>query len=1207
MAVTTTTYYTASVASNNGYFSYAWPAQTSSVFTFPYSRVVSNGSAQTTVRYCGNTTWYGCAYFADNAGGSSATVVPGTKLYNVSTAISNIVRASPELAVTWTSGSSTVSTGHRSVTVEAINGAVAVPYVVAGGTVVAVDRPEGDTAAATGFLTVRAGDGIPNTGTIASRGNTAGVWKNWTWNSAVLSSGQQTGAGVATATEIQMNLLAGTGDGAIKANFTTAYNPSTTWRAGKSSATVVIHILDDNLNEILNTNTLGALTWTGFRDSYITDLKAESGGVSVSWSGTSPYGAYLLNVPSATFTVVPKSPYTAYMWRLERPGGVDEVAYQKSSVSFAEFAAGNVLHLYLTTASPYPRIRYDGFDGLQPANTSVVDPSALICAVGKMWSSTNTGAFSLQLSPVAWAGATLGITKYVIINDGAPQELPASAKSWTFTSDTEPYSITSVKFKQVQNATNGTLAVTVVKDTDTEDVSVSVAESQQGTQLGTPLTATGNLGYYIGEGDLTLVVTPTYTNGAAPSNYSIALSVAAATESDNVDGLSATISSAASTRSITVMVTRVMHLGTLAGVAINVTRDTSNGTAAVTSTSNTILAPQGAIVVTFTEGQLSSRAIHVSCDAGAGYSLRRIVVTDDAVTPTVFATVGAKTEIDITLSVPVTETPPNIKVILVVVANLVPTPVFNPKCAYDQGKFIVTATGAYGDFRTGDMLTVDVTPVSVDNTYMPGLIVGKIEFNGAEVVATRDNETLSVQVPLAVSTNVFTIAMYAALETGYLPVGLSPVPTLTVTWKSEDTITISAVTYRRLGIGFTVSAEKTRGTNTAISATSALRSIATDFPYLTDSILPFDTTAETPTIGSALFMLKSAQKVTVNYAEGVQYPTVAVSVFSYQTGAYVTQGVRPTITCTPASGVTLSENLLSEWTPPVSIPPDYAAAAVMVRQVTSAALFPVVTISAASGSGRLEVWDGTYWLPRDTKQVALVDDTTFTRWAIGTPPSGRVTVAIGTAQLAAGAGAMPAAVKVYVASAVDGIDMTVYAPSSLSVSKNSALGLSVIVPPGFFFVEWQIGTTIIKGISASLIVNEDITIVPVFSITTTVGAVPMVFGGSDTEYDEGIWISKQFRAQWPWKPLVATVVKEQYVGSALLNVGLGTDIELPDGMFDTAPNITSLSIVDGAMRRIPPTAIQKSRFVRYALKIQGNDTVMSVAVSTGAQTLKGGH
>ena len=154
-------------------------------------------------------------------------------------------------------------------------------------------------------------------------------------------------------------------------------------------------------------------------------------------------------------------------------------------------------------------------------------------------------------------------------------------------------------------------------------------------------------------------------------------------------------------------------------------------------------------------------------------------------------------------------------------------------------------------------------------------------------------------------------------------------------------------------------------------------------------------------------------------------------------------------------------------------------------------------------------------MPRDTKKVTLVDECTFTRWAVGTPPSGLVTVSIGTPQLADAGGDMPAAVKVYVASAADGIDKTVFAPSAVKVSKNSAVGLSVTVPPGFVFIEWLIDAAVVKGISASVIVRADVTAVPVFAVATTADSVPMVLGGSETEYDEGIWVSKQFRAQWP--------------------------------------------------------------------------------------------
>ena len=151
-------------------------------------------------------------------------------------------------------------------------------------------------------------------------------------------------------------------------------------------------------------------------------------------------------------------------------------------------------------------------------------------------------------------------------------------------------------------------------------------------QLGT-LTADGTQGYYAGDGDIAVVVTPTYSNGAMADQYSITLSITGAMETDSVSGFSATLDATAYARTLTVTVTKIVHFGVLSGVAINVTRDTTNGTEAVSTTGSTLQATQGSVVVTFTSGQASSLPIHISCSPGAGYSLRRILVTDGGGTP----------------------------------------------------------------------------------------------------------------------------------------------------------------------------------------------------------------------------------------------------------------------------------------------------------------------------------------------------------------------------------------------------------------------------------------------------------------------------------------------------------------------------------------------------------------------------------------------
>lgn len=1193
MAITGTRYYDLNVTYKKG--TYSVVGSNSSVFPFPES--VTAGPW--TVCYLTLSNGIRLSVYTSKMTNSSSTFGNNTDLYILRQDFKTLYYYATEFATNAVVTSRVVLSGSRVCYIKCTSGGTILsPSVGENTTFKYGERLTTDGEA--NFLTLTAGDPLSNSGDLRTRGG-YGEWNKWTWTSS-LTTGNN-----ATDKTITFSLKEGKDDFTITANFEYIDNPSDTWKPGKDNSTVVVHLLDDNLDEFSNST---ASKWSSFRVGYLQQFNVSSGGKTANWFSSYPNSAYLLNVDSAEFSALPTSGYYVYKWRHQRANG-DYNEVKENSVTFYSFLPGDTIHLYLTTATINPKIRYDGFDDPKPSNVNVRETvGGKEYEVGKSWSSTSAASFTKQLLPVAWeGGGYLGLSKFVIVNDDEPLQILSSSTGYTFTSSSEPYSVTSVKFKQVQVPPDGELTVNVTKDTNTEDVTLDIGVSQQGVSLGS-LTTTDDVGYYTGEGSLSVVVTPSYHNDAAPSDYAVSVEILDATEEDSVETLStytkATVGTGINARVVNILVTKNVYLGDLSGVAINVTRGTDNGTEIKSGEGATLDHPAGSITVSFTPGQKALIPIHVSCDAGTGYTLRRILVTNSDGTKN-FTTVGAKTEVDIVVPLLSDQGGSDIRVVLVVLANLVATPVFRPLNSYDQGKFVASYSHPHDDFRTGDEVTVTFSPVQISGAPMSGLAVGRVDFNNTRIAIERSGVSAIVTVQLAVSENVFKAGMYGVLNTTYTPDDLTPSPSLSVDWAANDMIVIEDTTYYRLGNTFTISATRLVTGYTGITAVSALCSISDGTTYVTDTTLPLSAHVSDPELISASFVLKNVQRVTAVYVEGVEHPSVSLAVFNYSSGEYVTAGLRPSITVVAVSNVDLSDNILSSWEPDDTIPSDgYEEAVFIVQRVETPGIkIPVVRINS-TGSGRLEVWDGSAWTTRGDRKITLGNDT-YARWAMGTPPEGLTNVTINAARLLDDT-LVEATVKVYISSVIDSIDRTVAIPTVISVSQNNLIGLSIMVPNGYRFVEWLVDGVPMKGVGISVVAYAaGVSVTPVLTVMTTGSTVPMVMGGSLTEWNQGIWISKLFRAQWPWKPLTAVVVKNDYTHPTRLSVGLGNFLTIPNDMREESPETTQITVVSDKMRRLPPTGVQKSRFVRYAVELSGGASISSVAISSGASTLKGGH
>lgn len=745
-------------------------------------------------------------------------------------------------------------------------------------------RPTGDVSAATGFATITAGDGQANSGTLLARGYGAATWVNWTWSDAFMYSAQQDDLGVAVTKSITINLRAGTTDGTITANFLLPENSASIW--SPKLGNVVIHLSDKALVETdLSSNAVGSDTaWSAFRDKTFTALSCSLGALQKNWYPTaSGYtsGVYLMNVASANFAVTPLSGLRVYAWKLEKAGVFTEFG-SANGATISGFDEGCKVHLYLTSATPNPCIVYDGFvatgGGIVPADQSVVEGGSRY-PVGKSWPSTSeAGAISVSLSPRAWAAKTLGQVRSVIVDTVSTTLANVAGTGASVTSAATPYAVNHVTFKQVAVATDGVLTVTVVLDTITDVLGVSINVSQASTLLKTIKGAgTATAGYYVGTDKVSVTATVNY-GSASPANFILRMEPDAVYDDDTIGTTTATLQVAGTTRAITFYARQAVVLGSLTAVDVNLTRDVTVGTQIATSAGPVTQSYAGGVAVTMQlpTGQSTALPIYVECSAVTGYTLKSIRVVDSATGAKNYYTGNAPAvSTAIRLNIPRLDTGADIKVILVMSAVIVGMPSMLPMLPDDLGKFAATITPATGhdDFRVGDKVTLDAAPV-IDTNPMTGIAIGSPTFNDVEIAPTRTGTSIAAIVTLSATGNVFKIPVYATFAASASPAGA----TVTTTWDVDDTLTVSDVVYRRIGSTFTATAPLTYSGNTVVAGRVSRRAVTSPFDYIESAVLlPYVASLTTRSFTNTL---RGPSQCVAIYSAGNQYPTFSFATCS---------------------------------------------------------------------------------------------------------------------------------------------------------------------------------------------------------------------------------------------------------------------------------------------------------------------------------------
>ena len=1090
--------------------------------------------------------------------------------------------------------------------------------------------PVADISAHTSFATITAGNGLPNTGTLTTRGYAKGVWNRWSWTSGVITSGSDP-----TEKTIVVSLLAGYGDGEVKANFTRSLNPGNTW--SPKLGNVVIHLLGDDLVEThLSTNyTSTTSKWSTFLTAgNFTALSCKSGGITRNWRSTTQYddAAYLLNVETATLAVTMGTGGTirrVYAWKLENPDGTFTEFGSGTTADMYNFADGCKIHLYLTTASPYPKIVYDGFDptGVVPENQNV-KIGAVSYPIGSIWTSPNTNPLSLTLSPEAWATRLLGQSRTMIVDAGNPVPLAnIDGTSAPVVSGRAQFNVTRVKFKQVLLDTDGVLTVDIKEDTVTPVDSITVRVSQENSPLGT-LTDDGTVGYYVGSGNLVVMVDVDYGD-QSESDFvvTVEVPVSESYDGDVNSGGDVQLSAAVAARSITVNVLQKINYGTITSASMNISRTVGAGELipnAISTDSLIVDCYAGQFSVTRNAATEINEPITVECYAKPGYRVKTLLVysDDEDVSPQqTYRSLPAKEgvwQIE-SLAIPSIYDGKDIKFVLVMEANIVGTPLMLPMAPDDLGKFSasVVSDGGYGDFRVGDSVTLTADVVEVNSTPLTGAAIGSPTFNDVAVIPVRNGTSVEVTVTLGPGTNVFKIPVYAVLETATAPapeeVGTID---LTVAWDVEDTLVIGGVTYRRIGSVFTVTAplaSTNPATYTLIAGRVSRRAIASGFGYVeVGALLPVVASATTRTFTSTL---RGPSEFTAVYAIGVRYPAFVVAAYDYGAGAYITQGVRPLVATTPVSPAALSDNLIADlvtdWPESGTPGTDYRDAAFLYREVTTTDLLPGIGIRITSAvDARLEMWNSatSLWVPYSPTGVILVDAFSYFRVCTGDAPENLVSVAFETAVSvdADGNETEVPGCKVYAASGAvyDGIFVL---PSTIQARSRTVLHARA-TRPGYIVTGWYIdGVLSPHGASLSVVVPDTgLTLKPQVEIRQVAPLNVMVLNADPNLTDDGMWVSKLFRAQYPWKPLTANVVVRPSDAPVTLGV-LKDGGDAPEELDTESPGTVAITVTGDGMRRLPPGQIQKTRFVRYMVSVSGVASVASVAIGSGAETMKGGH
>jgi len=316
------------------------------------------------------------------------------------------------------------------------------------------------------------------------------------------------------------------------------------------------------------------------------------------------------------------------------------------------------------------------------------------------------------------------------------------------------------------------------------------------------------------------------------------------------------------------------------------------------------------------------------------------------------------------------------------------------------------------------------------------------------------------------------------------------------------------------------------------------------------------------------------------------------------------------------SPATLSDNkiadLVTDWPESGTPGTDYRDAAFLYREVTSTDLLPGIDIRITSSvASRLEMWNPntSLWVPYSLTGVTLVDAFTYFRVSIGDAPENLVSVAFEMA-VSVDAGGVETDVggcKVYASSGAvyDGIFAL---PITIQARSRSVLHVRATPPHGYTVTGWYVNDVLsLHGAALSLVVPDTgLTLKPQVAIRQVAALTVMVLNADPNQTDEGVWVSKLFRSQQPWKPLTANVVARPSDVPVTLGV-LKDGGEAPETLDTETPGTVAITVTGDGMRRLPPGQIQKTRFVRYMVVASGDVSVASVAVGSGSETLKGGH
>ncbi len=1079
------------------------------------------------------------------------------------------------------------------------------------------------------YITLNA-ESAGRSGDLVTQGSSAvfSQWAYWSTNMPPFNFAFTTVSG--SGTELVLGLLAQSDpnfkDGTIQPSYTITANSATTW--SPSAGNIVIHLLDNNFEEITNSlaHVASLFTWGQFVEGWFTSLKCTSGGKTRTWTKTAyTSGAYLLNVDTAVFEVVPAAGKGVERWYIVGPTGTVVSYGRGNTVTMSDFVEGCVVHLYLTSGSPNPRIKYEGFDtaGDVPGNQSVL-VTGLTYEVGSVWSSPDMNPAQVALTPVAWADKILGQTRSVIIDDVETPLDNADGTTANVVSGIGQYSATNVKFKQTQAAPGGTLTLNIAITADegiADNLGVTLVAKQRNTVLGS-LTESGEVDYYVG--DDPIVVEATIDYGEEDStNFVVGMLPAVVYPADVVGAEETTLDASEDARTLTFSLNQKVLLGILAGVDINLTRDISIGEL-LDSVENTdpagvaltVQSRAGSVLVEMAEasGQLTSSPIVVTCVPNPGYVLKTLHVKSADGLSSYYAQPAPvpQTPTSITLNVPYDDTGTDIKVILVMAAELLTiAPVVVPMRPDDSGKFEYQLTNeGHGDFRVGDTVTLDVTPVLITGAPITGLAIGSPVFNDVTLSPTRDGVGVTVSVALRAGSNVFKVPCYVVFAPSTTPVGAGASVTGT-TWDITDNLVISGTTYYRIGSIFTVTVPLTSGSPawTVISAQIKRRVISSGTNYIEVGVLlPVVAGEATRTFTGTL---RGETQCIAVYAQGSANPSVAFAAFDYGTNTYITGGQRPTVALTPVSPAVLSDNQVGDIEWPESDTPgeDYETSAfLVVTQTVEELLLPQVSIRVSSvTASSLEVWNPTdsVWVSYLPRVATLAAAFTYFRVCLGTPPSDLVAVEFQTGQTADASSVVGCVVT---AASGTLYDSTFTLPRTLQVVSRSVIHIRVVPPFGYVATGWYVNGVLTEGGGSLSVVVPDtgLTLKPQVAVRGVVAKTLMIVGGDRVRYNTGIWVSKLFRGQHPWKPLTAHVI----VRPDYLPITLGVvkdDRAAPESIETDDPAMVAITVAGNGMRRLPPGAIQTTRFVRYLVECNQDVEISSIAVGSGAYTMKGGH